>query len=278
MRRVNVSFPALILTTLGCSGDPGAPTPLDPNAPPITTGQWYRPAPAATWQWQLQGAINEGYDVDVYDVDLINTEAAVIASLQRAGRKVICYFSAGSYESFRPVDVPEAARGKGLDGFEDEQWLDVRSPEVHRVAMERLDLAKAKLCDGVEPDNVDGYQNDTGFPLTETDQLAFNRFLANAAHERGLAVALKNDLDQIAELVSYFDFQVNEQCHEFDECDRLGPFPMAGKAAFVAEYQQRFVDDSTARDDLCMASRNANLRTLVLPLDLDDSFRFTCDP
>lgn len=39
----------------------------------------------------------------------------------------------------------------------------------------RLDLAVQKGCDGVEPDNVDGYQNNSGFPLTAQDQLAYNR-------------------------------------------------------------------------------------------------------
>jgi hypothetical protein len=267
----------LALLTASC-GDPGAPTTLDPDAPPVTTGNWYRPAPNTTWQWQLQGALNDTYDVAVYDIDLLNHDPARIAALQAAGRNVVCYFSAGSFESFRPVDVPASARGNELDGFEDEQWLDVRSAEVHRVILERLDLARSKGCDGVEPDNVDGFLNDTGFPLTATDQLAFNRFIANAAHERGLSVALKNDLDQIDVLLDYFDFAVNEQCHEFDECELLAPFPAAGKAVFVAEYEDRFVSNAAARDALCADSRSANLRTLVLPLDLDDSLRFTCDP
>ena len=43
---------------------------------------------------------------------------------------------------------------------------------------ERLDLAAAKGCDAVDPDNVDGYANPTGFDLTGDDQLAFNRWLA----------------------------------------------------------------------------------------------------
>ena len=36
-------------------------------------------------------------------------------------------------------------------------------------------------CDGVEPDNVDGYVNDTGFDLTAGDQLDFNRFARGEA-------------------------------------------------------------------------------------------------
>lgn len=51
----------------------------------------------------------------------------------------------------------------------------------------------------MEPDNVDGYADDSGFPLTGADQLRFNRWVASRAHERGLGVALKNDLDQVEE-------------------------------------------------------------------------------
>ena len=47
-----------------------------------------------------------------------------------------------------------------------------------KIILDRLDVARAKGCDGVEPDNVDGYANKTGFDLTKDDQLRFNRFLA----------------------------------------------------------------------------------------------------
>jgi len=69
---------------------------------------------------------------------------------------------------------------------------------------------KEKGCDGVEPDNVDGYTNDTGFNLTSNDQIQYNKFLANEAHQRGLSIGLKNNLDQIEVLEPFFDFAVNE--------------------------------------------------------------------
>ncbi len=50
------------------------------------------------------------------------------------------------------------------------------------------------------------------------DLLRRRRFLAAAARERGLLVGLKNDLDQIPDLVHDFDFAVNEQRFEYDEC------------------------------------------------------------
>jgi hypothetical protein len=256
----------------------------DPGAPPVPEGDWYSPTVDTTWQWQLQpmtdgGQINTSYDVDVYDIDLFDVPDAVFDELRAAGRKVICYFSAGSYESFRddasefePTDL-----GKLLEGYIHERWLDVRSDNVRRIMLARLDHAMARGCDGIEPDNVDGYANDTGLPLTADDQLAYNHFIAAEAHNRELAVGLKNDLDQIPELVDYFDFAVNEQCHEYDECDALQPFIDAGKPVFNAEYQTRFVNNPISRADLCADSQVRHLRTLVLPLDLDDSFRYSCE-
>lgn len=268
----------------GSSGEGSGGDAIDPDLPPVVQGTWFRPPVVTTWQWQLQpdgdGAINTGYAVELYDVDLFDTAEDVIDQLHRDGRRVIAYFSAGTFEDFRPDSGEFSADelGKPLDDFADERWLDIRSENVRRIALARLDLAARKGFDGVEPDNVDGYANDSGFNLTSADQLAFNRFIANAAHERGLSVGLKNDLDQIRELVEYFDFAVNEQCHEFDECEQLQPFIDAGKPVFNAEYQSRFATSAAARDALCADAISRGFRTLVLPLDLDDAFRFSCDP
>jgi hypothetical protein len=265
--------------TLGEPTSETDPLDLNPDVAPVTGGDWYKPGVATTWQWQLQGTLNTSYEVDAYDIDLFDTDAGAIAALQTAGRKVVCYFSAGSYEEFRDDASQFAAGDLGatLGDFPDERWLDVRSAAVLTIMHGRLDMAVAKGCDAVEPDNMDGYDNDNGLGLTATDQQAYNRALANAAHRRGLGVALKNDLDQVAALVDYYDFAVNEQCHQYDECDKLAPFTAAGKAVFVAEYEQQLVDDASARATMCAAARAADLRALVLPLDLDDAFRFSCD-
>jgi hypothetical protein len=231
----------------------------------------------ATWQWQLRGPVSTAYDVDVYDIDLFDTPTDVIDTLHADGRTVICYFSAGSRERFRADadDYSSEAVGRPLEGWEDENWLDVRDRSVRDVIESRLDLAVEKGCDGVEPDNVDGYTNDSGFDFTANDQLGFNRFIAAAAHERALVVGLKNDLDQVPALVEAFDFSVDEQCFEYGECDLLQPFLEAGKPVFNAEYDDSLRDDHTA---LCAESRRRGMHTLILPIALDDSFRVSCDP
>ena len=271
------------LTACGSSDDIPIVTPLSVDVEPVDNANVYEPSVAATWQWQL--LVNEGetlntsYNVDIYDIDLFDNLSTAITSLQDNGKKVICYFSAGSYENWRSDAAlfPNNAKGNELDGWEGERWLDIRLEEVHEIMAARLALAADKGCDGVEPDNMDAYQNDSGFDLTANDQLAFNRFIANKARTLGLSVGLKNDLDQIEELVEYFDFAVNEQCFEYDECDALTPFIDAGKPVFNAEYQDEYVNNTGgARTTLCTDANALQFSTLVLPLDLDDEFRHSC--
>jgi hypothetical protein len=275
---------ALLASAVACVDNQYAP--LDPDIDPITEGDWYRPTITTTWQWQLQvrdglAAINTSYAVDVYDIDLFDVSAEQIAALQDQGRRVICYFSAGSWEQWRDdaVRFDKADLGAKLDGWPGERWLNIRSPAVMDIMLARLDLAVQRGCDGVEPDNVEAYNNHSGFELLPADQLAFNRMLANAAHTRGLAIGLKNSGDQAAQLVEYFDFSLNEQCHEYDECAQLQPFTDAGKPIWNAEYVKpdNLATAQAAAADLCPRAQAEQIHTLVLPLELDDSFRVSCD-
>jgi hypothetical protein len=151
---------------------------------------------------------------------------------------VICYFSAGSYEPDRPDSTSLAATALGsvLDGWPDERWVDTRSMAVREIMRRRLDFAVSQGCNGVEPDNVDAYDNDNGLGLTTQDQLDYDNFLAHEAHARGLSIGLKNSLALIPNLVATFDWALDEQCLEFGECASLQPFIAAGKAVFHCEY------------------------------------------
>ena len=108
-----------------------------------------------------------------------------MAALKAAGRRVICYVNAGAFEEWRPdaKRFPKAVLGKDLDGWPGERWLDIRQwGKLEPILAARFDTCRAKGFDAVEPDNVDGYANDSGFPLTAADQLTFNRRVADLAH------------------------------------------------------------------------------------------------
>ena len=242
---------------------------------------YYKPTLNDTWQWQLQGELNSSYAVNIYDIDLFDSNLSLINTLKEDGKKVMCYFSAGSYENWRDDkdDFLSEELGNNLDGWEGEKWIDVRSQNVRNIMKRRLELAVQKGCDGVETDNVDGYttDNNSGFDFTATDQIDYNKFLATYAHELGLFIALKNDLNQIEALVDYFDLSVNEQCFQYDECNLLSPFISQNKPVFNAEYNSQYLNDKEKREQLCESSIDLGFQTLVLPLDLDGSFRYACD-
>lgn len=206
---------------------------------------WWQPTPGASWQWQLSGSIDTSFDVAMYDIDLFEAPQETIDSLRADGRVVICYFSAGSWEEWRPdaSDFPAEVIGDPLEGWPDERWLDIRRLDLLGPLMQtRLDLAAQKGCDGVEPDNVDGYANQSGFPLSDTDQITYNIWLAEQAHARGLSIGLKNDLDQIDDLLPLFDWALNEECFTYNECELLLPFIESNKAVFGVEYELEAAD------------------------------------
>jgi hypothetical protein len=136
------------------------------------------------------------------------------------------------------------------------------------VVAARFDLCKAKGFDAVEADNVDGFANSSGFPLSAADQLAFNRAIAGLAHARGLSVALKNDVGQVNDLVGVFDFSVDEQCAEYQECSALSPFVRAGKAVFHVEY-------NLATSEFCPVTAPLGFSSMLKHVSLD-AYRVPC--
>lgn len=207
---------------------------------PAAAERWLPKPTTAPWQWQLQGEIDTSVDAGVYEVDGFETPRRTVAKLHRVRRKVICYLDIGAWESYRPDadEFPRRVLGEVYSGYPDERWLDIRRIDLLApILRKRFDLCRRKGFDAVEPDNLAGYQNETGFPLDRRDQLRFNRWVARGVHRRGMSVALKNDPSQVRRLVDDFDFAVVEECFAYDECGRYSPFVEAGKAVFTAEYE-----------------------------------------
>jgi hypothetical protein len=215
---------------------------------------WWQPQKGLKWWWQIENTANLSTNlaVDVYDVDLFEgQDTGKIAALKTAGYKVICYFSAGTYEPYRSDATALFANngqaiiaGSSLPQFSDEAWLAIGDSTaletiIKPVMRARLDKAKQAGCDAVEPDNVDGYDNDeTQGQITSAQQVTYNKWLATEAHSRGLGVGLKNALDLIPQLLNDFDFAVNEQCYAYSvECSSYETtFLSQNKAVFNQEY------------------------------------------
>lgn len=203
-------------------------------------GRWEPQPTTAAWQWQLQGKIDTSIPAAVYDVDGFEVSKPTVQQLHRLGRKVVCYLDVGSWENYRPdaKQFPQSVIGRRYEGFPDERWLDIRHfRRFAKPLKRRFDLCARKGFDAVEPDNLAGWENRTGFAIAREDQLRFNRWVARQVHARGMAVALKNDGPQAKELVDDFDFAIVEQCFQYEECGLYRTFVQHGKAVFEAEYE-----------------------------------------
>ncbi len=255
------------LLLASCSGDSDS-SDAGSSAPVAATSgnsAIWKPKPTPKpWQFQLQGRIDTSIRAPVYEVDGFDVPARTVRGLRSKGRRVICYFSAGSWENFRPDKgrFPKSVLGKRYEGYPDERWLDIRRYRLFAGPLKaRIRMCARKGFDGVEADNVAGYQNRTGFPLTAADQLEFNRWLARQAHRNGLSIGLKNDPSQVRQLVGDFDFAVVEQCFQYDECGRFRPFIRAGKAVFSVEYE-------TPKRRFCSRARKLRFSSIGKEYDL----------
>jgi hypothetical protein len=267
MMRLLALVVSTVLVVGGLAGGARAGTLPDP----VACDGCYAPDLQTSWQWQLQGSVDTSVDVQMYDIDGFEARANLVTQLHDDGRKVVCYLSAGSWANFRPdeADFPDSVLGRS-NGWPGERWLDIRKLRVLRPMMQaRLDMCQAKGFDAVEFDNVDGYQNNTGFPLTGAEQLRYDVFLANQAHLRGMSAVLKNDLGQVRTLLPYFDFALNEQCFQYHECEVLERnFIRRGKPVFHVEYKLK-------PRAFCPRARKLGFSSLYKKLNLG-AFRQAC--
>ncbi|CRG88072.1 hypothetical protein PISL3812_05099 [Talaromyces islandicus] len=217
----------------------------------------------STWDYPL------GFDLTTsnveaskkfYSVDLFNTEASDISALINKGHTIVCYFSAGSYENDRPDSkkIPQSAIGKKMDGWP-EKWLDTRNEGVRSVMAARIQTAKDKGCQGVDPDNIDGFDNKTGFNLTKADSVNFLKFLAEKAHDAGLGFGLKNGPTIVDQVVDIAEWAINESCVQYDECHKFQPFIDAGKPVFHVEYTDGDDPSSSWKEKACGVEGFSNI-------------------
>ncbi len=284
MEKKHLFILVFLTILLGCFGGGGGG---DKNGETVEEKNIWQPKPGTTWQWQLTGEIDTSIEAEMFDIDLFDVTKEVIEELHRKGKIVICYFSAGTYEPWRPDanQFPQEIIGNTLSEWPDEKWLNIKQLDVLApIIRARLDLAVEKGCDGVEPDNVDAYtfdndddpHNDTGFNLTYEDQLRYNLWLAEEAHKRGLSIGLKNDMDQIQDLEPYFDWALNEECFYYNECEKLLPFVRQGKAVFVTEYvdSEENVDKDWVKS-LCEQAEKFGFSLIIKTKDLN-AWRIAC--
>ena len=228
----------------------------------------WTPSPDDRFDVQFAAPLRLDRPVEILDLDAVDTRPETITAQKAKGRHLVCYVSAGTFEDWRPDrdSFPKKLIGKPVDGWPGERWLDIRRIDLLRPLMRaRVRLCAEKGFDAVEFDNVDGFSNDTGFGLRAANQLRYNRMLADEAKKAGLAVGLKNDLEQVAALVPRFDFALNESCFTLGECRLLKPFIDAKKPVYVIEYE----NGRATMDRHCAEAEKLGVQLIFKPHNLD---------
>lgn len=243
----SLSGNAFVVNDSGASGGKAIQFTIDSNSV-----NWWKPAQNTRWQWVLEGKVTstDSARFDMYDIDLTDampadiqqdvvwaggykttvtwpkgSNAGIIADLKSKGKKVVCYFDTGAFETYEPDAVlfpgkygnnvremnylgpPEYAdwdilggKSSASDGstFAGEYWLDLREsawPALLPIISARMELAKTIGCDGVEGDQNNVYGNDKTFNITEAISLRWYREIYYQSHRYGLTAISKNGVE-----------------------------------------------------------------------------------
>lgn len=246
-------------------------------APASSAATTRRPAVGDQWDYLIGTKVTStaSNGNNFVSLDLFDTDASVISGLKANGVFVACYFSAGTYENWRPdkAKFQKKDMGKALPDWPGEKWLNTKSQDVRSIMLSRMDLAVQKGCDGLDPDNLDAWTNKNGLKLTKADASDYVTFLANAAHSKGLLIGLKNAGDIIPQVISLMDYSINEQCHQYNECNLYQPFIKAGKPVFNVEYPKGDSTNNTKAvkntTKYCTGADSAGFSIILKNINLD---------
>lgn len=243
----------------------------------IIDGDWYKPTPKTTFDWDLRSDIpsTTTYDAEVVDLDAFETDAALITQLHAQGKKVIAYLSVGSVEDWRDDAgfFPANVVGNEYPGWEGERFLDIGNYEAFASIMKaRFDMIQEKGFDGIEPDNIDlnsWTTQELGFSISDNDVINYCKWLSNQAHERNLSIGQKNASDLAEDLVDRFDWILLEDAffENFQEDAQI--YIEKNKAVFAVEYTDN-MSVSTFQNTVCPLAQTIQYTAILKNRDLDD--------
>ncbi|MEP3347705.1 MAG: endo alpha-1,4 polygalactosaminidase [Litoreibacter sp.] len=218
------------------------------------------------WDWQLTEPLDLSIRATLLVTDMDGVTSEQIAELAARGVRSVCYVSVGTREDYRDdVDAfPAHVLGKQLGDWPDEVYIDIRAPEILSIMKARIDRCASMGFAGVEPDNIDLFENDSGFDLTKADGLTYIRALAGYAQDQGLLVAQKNAPQLIPDLVGEMDLLMLEQCFAYDFCEEAQPYLDAGKDVLAVEYTETGLD----WDTICTKANELGMHLLLKDYDI----------
>ncbi|MET4138235.1 endo alpha-1,4 polygalactosaminidase [Pedobacter sp. UYP1] len=246
-------------------------SPNDPSQPAGNKTSWWQPAAGVSFDWQLDD-INSAssFSADVVDVDAFTTSAETVAALHAKGKKVIAYLSVGTIENDRNDAslIPAEVIGKQYPEWPKEKWLDIRQIDKLKPWLNsRINMILKKGFDGIEPDNMDSYDNDPGFNIQLADTRKYADYLISLAHSNGLSIGQKNVKELTADYASKFDWALTEDAFAQGWQNQLSGYIKLNKPVFAVEYTDK-MSQSNFQATVCPSAKQLKYTAILKKRDL----------
>jgi len=231
----------------------------------------WRPAIETTWQMQLNGTVsNPSLRAALYDIDMFSTTSEEISNMHTLGRRVVCYLSVGTYESFRSDanTFPDSTLGNYLEGSTTERYIDTRSQAIRDIMKARIQMGVKKGCDGLDIGNLDSYRAESSFPLTTNTAINYLTYLSTQTHNLNTAIGVRNCPEIATQSIFLVDYEINESCVAYEECDIFQPFISAGKPVLHIEYMAQGNNTAEFLNWACNGNGTRGFSTIVKRVDL----------
>lgn len=254
------------------STDADSTNTVDSTTPAGGKTTWWQPAAGISFDWDLDDiSTSTAFAGTVVDVDAFTTTTETVAALHAQGKKVIAYLSVGTFEDDRPDGnlLPAEVLGKKYPEWPHEKWLDIRQIDKLKPWLNsRINMILKKGFDAVEPDNMDGYTNTTGFPLTIDDAKKYADYLISLAHSNGLGIGQKNVPELTAGYAAKFDWALTEDAFYQGWQNDVKAYITLGKPVFAVEYTD-MMPQSKFESTICPKAAALGYTAILKKRDLD---------
>jgi hypothetical protein len=105
----------------------------------------------------------------------------------------VIYFNAGAWENFRIYlqPYPKEVIGKNMNGWEGEKWLNISDGRVFSTlvkniedVVQKIKIAYPNWVPKIDLDNLDSYNQKTGFKIDKVDQIRYINEIVSWFHKR----------------------------------------------------------------------------------------------
>jgi hypothetical protein len=211
-----------------------------------------------SYYYDTDGGFSIDKNTNVYVINLFQVSQNTVESLQESDIKVICSFSIGQISS---TDSDYNSFTSDLLG--NGVWLDIGNSQTLSLIKNRINQALEKSCDGVLFQDSDNYNQNTTFSTSLSEQVTYNRSLAQEAESLNLKTGIEiknyNSYELLSDLSNYFDLLVVENLVSRNFISYISAFMNSTKPVINIETS---IQELYYQQAICQTSINNKIYTI----------------